>query len=331
MITNSNMGKDNTFTSSELADIKQQKGVDAIGPLLSNQFRVKANAGNIVPFSTDLFLETIPVNFIDTIPASFEWKPGQEVVPIIFSSEFLEMYNVFAPAQGLPQLSAKTISSVNIGLECSGNGRTLNLKGNIVGLTDRINSILVPQNFMAWANNYFNNSDNIRPERVFIKTKDANDPVLLKYMDDHNFHLNKDKTKFGRIKSILQGIVTGLGIFGFLVIILALMLFSFYLQLMIARSKENLSLLVNLGYGPGSLSKMVARTWVPVYTIIIFISIAVTWLLNYLFLKLLPFEKNELSFIPHWSIFTIGFLLLLLSAWSNYFMVKRQFINTSDL
>ena len=40
-------------------------------------------------------------------------------VPIIFSSDFLEIYNVFAPSQDLPQLSEKTISSVNIILECT--------------------------------------------------------------------------------------------------------------------------------------------------------------------------------------------------------------------
>ena len=39
---------------------------------------------------------------------------------------------------------------------------------------------------------------------------------------------------------IIQSIFSGLGIFGLIVVILALMLFSFYLQLVIARSKDNL-------------------------------------------------------------------------------------------
>ncbi|MDQ6764129.1 MAG: hypothetical protein M3015_16085, partial [Bacteroidota bacterium] len=111
-ITNENMGRDNTFSDSDLIKLKDQPGIQDISPLIANQFRVTASAGTIIPFSTDLFLETIDDNFIDTVPPSFTWQPGQLTVPIIFSSDFLEMYNVFAPAQGLPQLSDKTISSV---------------------------------------------------------------------------------------------------------------------------------------------------------------------------------------------------------------------------
>jgi hypothetical protein len=106
IITNENMGSDNTFNDSDLNNLKNQPGIDAISPLIANQFRVKASAGTIIPFSTDLFLESIDNDFIDTVPPSFTWQPGQPTVPIIFSSDFLEMYNVFAPAQGLPQVSA---------------------------------------------------------------------------------------------------------------------------------------------------------------------------------------------------------------------------------
>ena len=144
-ITNENMGKDNSFTNEDLNKLKTYSQIEAISPLISNQFRVRATAGDVIPFSTDLFLESIDNNFIDTVPPSFTWQPGQLVVPIIFSSDFLEMYNVFAPAQGLPQLSEKTLSSVNIILECSGPDGTLNFKGNIVALSDRINSLLVPK------------------------------------------------------------------------------------------------------------------------------------------------------------------------------------------
>ncbi|WP_424747333.1 hypothetical protein, partial [Klebsiella pneumoniae] len=56
LITNENMGKDNRFTPADLADIKAQPFVEDAAPLMSNQFRVKASAGTIIPFSTDLFL-----------------------------------------------------------------------------------------------------------------------------------------------------------------------------------------------------------------------------------------------------------------------------------
>ncbi|MEO6220828.1 MAG: hypothetical protein ABIO81_10400, partial [Ginsengibacter sp.] len=52
-ITNENMGKDNTFKEDELNQLKKLPEVEKATPLLSNQFRVKASAGNIIPFTTD--------------------------------------------------------------------------------------------------------------------------------------------------------------------------------------------------------------------------------------------------------------------------------------
>ena len=326
-ITNENMGKDNSFNASDLNQLKSVPQIEAISPLIANQFRVRATAGDVLPFSTDLFLESLDDDFIDTVPPGFTWQPGQTVVPIIFSSDFLEMYNVFAPAQGLPQLSAKTISSVNLILDCSGPLGMQYFKGNIVALTDRINSILVPKSFMNWSNMRFSGDTLMHASRVYIKTKDANDPQLISYLDQQNYHLNKDKIKFSRIKSILQNIVSALGVFGILVIVLALMLFSFYLQLMMARSKDNLRLLLTLGYSPKWLAQSVAKTWLPIYLIIITAALIITELLHLLFLQLSFVNKANLSPVLHWSVWLTAFFLLAVTMFINLKLVKKELQN----
>lgn len=324
VITNENMGKDNTFKEEELTDLKKQPFIESISPLISNQFRAKASAGTIVPFSTDLFLESIDNDFIDTVPPSFNWQQGQNVVPIIFSSDFLEIYNVFAPAQDLPQLSGKTVSSVNIILEIYGATGMQTFKGNIVALSDRINSVLVPKSFMEYCNLNFGGVTTVDPSRIYLKTKDANNPQLLEYIEKKGFHLNKDKTKFGRVKKILQNIVSALGVFGILVIILALVLFSFYLQLMIARSKDNLQLLLTLGYSPGWLSKTVAKNWIPVYISVVVIAIIITSVMHFLFVKVSFANTDDLSYFLHWSVFVVGIVLLFLSVFTNYRLIKKE-------
>jgi len=326
-ITNANMGKDNSFTNEDLSKLKEQPTIAGVAPLISNKFRVRATAGDIIPFSTDLFLESINNNFIDTVPPSFTWQPGQIVVPIIFSSDFLEMYNVFAPAQGLPQLSAKTISSVNIILECSGPYGTQNFKGNVVALSDRINSLLVPQTFMNWSNFYFMHDTTVHASRVYVKTKDANDPKLINYLDQQDYHLNKDKVRFSRIKSVLQNIVSALGVFGILVIVLALMLFSFYLQLMIAKSKDNLRLLLTLGYSPKWLAKSVAKTWLPVYLSIILVALILTEILHLLFLQLSFVSRANLPWLLHWSVWLTAIVLFALTIFINLKLVKKELEN----
>ena len=193
-----------------------------------------------------------------------------------------------------------------------------------MALSDRINSVLVPKTFMEWSNLTFGGVSKVRPSRVFIKTKDANNPQLISYLDNENYHLNKDKTKFGRVKRILQNIVSALAIFGVLVIGLALMLFSFYLQLMIAKSRDNLQLLLTLGYSPNWLGKGVVKTWLPVYISIIVIALIITELLHFLFVQLSFVDNENLSRALHWSVWLTAILLLALTLYINSRLVKKE-------
>ncbi len=324
-ITNENMGKDNRFSQADIEDFKKQPFIADAAPLLSNQFRAKASAGDIIPFSTDLFLESIQDNFIDTLPPSFSWQPGQTTVPIIFSADFLEMYNVFAPAQGLPQISESSIGAVNIILECSApDGTVMKFIGNIVAVSDRLNTVLVPQSFLNWGNKMFSTQPAQPAARVYIKTTDANGVALQNYLQQNNYHVNKDKTKFGRIKSTLQAIVAGLGGLAILVVLLSVLLFSFYLQLMISRSKDNLQLLLTLGYSPLWLSRTVAKKWIPVYGIIILAALAATQFFQYMFQKNFMAGQDALSPYVHVYVIGLAAILFVLCAFANFRLIKKQ-------
>ena len=323
-ITNENMGKDNRFTEADIKELQTQSGfIEGAAPLKANAFKVTAGAGDMIPFSAEIFVEALNTDFIDTVPESFQWKEGDPMVPVIFSTDFLEMYNVFAPSWDLPQLSEKTATALQIFLRCHGRNGERQFKARIVAFSDRINSILVPENFLEKQNKEIEGADNVNASRVFIKTKDANNPQLLSYLSEKNYHVNKDKTKFGRVKTVLQSIVSGLAGFGVMVILLAMVLFSFYLQLMIARSKDNLQLLLTLGYSPKWLSKTVAKKWIPVYLIIIITSLLLTQLLHWGFQHFVMPARKELPFFIDWTVVIIAFILLSLSIAVNYRLVNK--------
>ncbi|MGC4102250.1 FtsX-like permease family protein [Ferruginibacter sp.] len=322
-ITDQNMAKDNRFTEQDLAEIKSQPFITDAALLRSNQFKVVASAGQVIPFSTDIFIEAIPDNFIDTVPPNFTWQEGQAEVPVIFSSDLLEMYNVFSSSWDLPQLSEKSAMGIALFLNCDGRNGERQFRSHIVAFSDRINSILVPANFLDAMNKQLEAKENVPASRVYLKTKDANNPELLDFLQQKNYHVNKDKTKFGRIKQILQAIVTGLAGFGVLVILLATVLFSFYLQLMIARSKENLQLLLTLGYSPQWLSKTVAKKWIPVYIAVVIAAVIATAILHWGFQHFAMNDREELSPFIHWSVAAIAVLLLFISVAVNFRLVKK--------
>jgi hypothetical protein len=322
-ITNENMGKDNRFSSADIAELKAQPFIEDAAPLIPNLFRVQASAGQMVNFSSDIFIEALNNNFIDTVPPTFTWVENQPTLPVIFSSEFLEMYNVFAPSWELPQLSPATATNVAISLHCEGKLGERIFIARIVAFSDRVNSILVPENFLEWANKTLEGQDSTKSSRVFIKTKDANNSDLLKFLDQKDYRVNKDKTMFGRSKQILQGIITGLGVFGLLVILLALMLFSFYLQLVIARSKDNLQLLLTLGYSPAWLSKNMAKQFMPVYIFVVLTGLALTQVMQWSFHHFVMYDRPELSSFVDWVVIAAAILLIILSIITNYRLVKK--------
>jgi hypothetical protein len=323
VVTNQNMGKDNRFTAADIQELKAQPFIADAAPLISNRFEVTASAGEVIPFASDIFIEALDESFIDTIPPGFTWSPGQSKVPVIFSSDFLEMYNVFAPGFDLPQLSQATASSVGIYLRCEGKLGEQVFQANIVGFSDRVNSILVPTDFLNWANDTLEGKEPIKSSRIFIKTTDLNNSDLLTFMDQKNYRINKERTVFGRSKQVLQGIVSGLGIFGLLVIMLALMLFSFYLQLVIARSKDNLQLLLTLGYPPSWLSKNLAKQFIPVYIFVVLTAFAFTQLIQWAFHHFVMYDRPELSTFVHWSVVAAASLLIVLSIITNYRLVRK--------
>ena len=329
-VTNENMGQDNRFSPADVNELKAQPFIENAAALTPNRFKVIASAGDMIPFSSDIFIEALENEFIDTVPPNFTWQEGQPVVPVIFSSDFLEMYNVFAPSYGLPQLSEATASNVLINLRVEGKLGENNFRAMIVAFSDRVNSFLVPKSFLDWANKNLEGVDSVKASRVFIKTTDANNPELLKFLDAKKYRLNKEKTIFGRSKQLLQGVLSGLGIFGLLVVVLALMLFSFYLQLVVARSKDNLQLLLTLGYSPGWLSGKVARQFVPVYFFVVLLALLLTQLIQWAFHHYVMFDRPELSSLVHWSVAGVALFLILLSIIANYRMVRRLLFRLNE-
>ncbi|MCO6497130.1 MAG: hypothetical protein J5I50_05655 [Chitinophagaceae bacterium] len=322
-ITNENMGKDNSFSGSDITRLKEMGAIEEVAPVTSNKFKATVSAGSALPFSSEAFLESVNTAFLDTLPANFSWVPGQKDVPVIISSEFLEMYNVFAPSQGLPQLSEKTISSVHFFLECTGPVASQTFRGTVVGLTDRINSVLVPESFLEWGNKYLAGDTVTRTARTIIKVKDANNPELLKYLAENDLHINKDKVRFGRIKGILEGVVAAMGIFGLLVVLLALVLFGFYLQLAIAKSKDNIRLLLLLGYSPKWLAKSFTRRYLPLYFLVFLVATAVVMVAQYIFSKL-SIAQGVLSPYPDIIVGITLVVLLLLILLLNSRMVRKE-------
>ncbi|PWV53802.1 FtsX-like permease family protein [Chitinophaga sp. S165] len=267
-ITNAMMGQNakSEFTPAEIADLKQQPFTEAFGFITSNQYKVTAAAPGELHFYTDMFFESVPDSFIDVKNDEWKWTPADNTIPIILPNDFLNLYNFgFALSQDLPQISQETVKALPMKVTISQGLITQEFTGRIVGFSDRISSFLVPGSFMDWANSKFGSGQAAAPSRVIIKTKDPSNPLLSKYLEEKGYTTNQDKIKYSKTKLIVQMIVSVIGFFGLVLLAFALVVFSMFIQLVIASCKKEIQLLVTLGTAPRQLQRYLMRQFVPLY------------------------------------------------------------------
>ena len=96
---------------------------------------------------------------------------------MIVPNQFLDMYNFgFATSQDLPQLTQELVKSLPIEIRIKDVIGRVTYYGKVVGFSDRISSVLVPQPFMDWANKEYGTTVSSKASRVVIRTKDPGNP-----------------------------------------------------------------------------------------------------------------------------------------------------------
>lgn len=283
-ITNAMMGQSgkSIFTPEEIENIKKQSFVQSFGLVTSSQYKVVIQAPGDLHFATDMFFEAVPDSFLDVKAEEWKWSNGDRTIPIILPNDFLNLYNFgFSLSQDLPQISQETVKALPLQVNISNNQVSEQYMGHIVGFSDRISSFLVPASFMAWANEKYGITTAAGTSRVIIKTPDPSNPDLVKFLADNGYTTNQDKLKFSKTRMIVQTIVSVVGFFGLILLFFALLVFSMFIQLVIASCKREIQLLVILGTAPRQLQRYLLRQFVPLYIVIGILSLILVAGLQY--------------------------------------------------
>ena len=254
-LTNETVGA-SSLSEKEIANIKAQPFFESVGSLTPSRFKasIQSNSERF-PFYTDIAFESVPAEFIDINNKDWQLNETSTFLPIIVPNQFLDFYNFqFSFSQNLPQLTPQVVKMVVFKVTIQGNGTPYEMKGRVVGLSNRISSMMVPQKFMDWANKYFAPKDgNNKPSRVVVRTKDPGNPELKKYLKSNGLITDAEKTRFSRYRQIVGYVVNISAITGVLLLAFALLIFTLFIQLTIASCKDEIQLLVVLGDSPKQL------------------------------------------------------------------------------
>jgi hypothetical protein len=324
---NQTQKENSTFSNEEIDDIKAQPFTEKIGQLSATGFAISVSSySNALPFTSDIYFESVPDEFIDVQSQEWKWSEGQRDIPIILPSFFLDLYNtgMAMSIEQLPQLSMEAIMAIPIKISIEGKqGQTAEFVGHVVGQTDRINSILIPQTFMDWANQKFGYRESPLPTRIVIKTKDPSDPKLVQYLEEKGWKTNAEKTRFSNIRKIVNGIVAVVGGIGLVLLLFGLLVFSLFIQLTIASCKTDIELLQTLGTSPKQLSRFLLKQFIPANVVVIVLALVIIAIVQWLTQAQL--SKHNIYLSPWLSLQTIIAAIIILAVvwWVNKSTIRK--------
>lgn len=324
-------GKSNTFSKDEIRELAEQPFTQSVGAFTPTLFKVSAGLGMQeagIHLSTEMFFEAVPDEYVDVNLDKWHFDETTPVIPIIIPRNYLNLYNFgFAQSRSLPKLSEGLMSLIQMDIMMRGNGRVEQYKGNIVGFSNRLNTILVPQSFMDWANRNFAPDKEAQPSRLIVEVKNPTDTAITDYFQQKNYETEGDSLDAGKTTYFLRlitGIVMGVGLF---ISILSFYILMLSIFLLLQKNTVKLENLLLIGYSPTRVALPYYVLTVGLNILVLFLAVgSVAWIRTYyteVVQTLFP-QLETGSLLP--CILTGGILFLAVSL-LNILTIRRKIIS----
>lgn len=301
------------FTQKEIDDLMDQPFVEDYAPFSSGRnFMVSAKVKlqNGSQGSTLGFIASIPDRFIDVDPEDWKWQEGDEYIPLIMSISFLDMYNHgLSVSMNQPKVSKDIAGSIPIEVSISGNGQKGTYTAYIVAFSDRINSALVPYDFLNYANEKYGSGVEQLPSQIMIATKNNKDPKITKYLEENGYEANKEQLRGTIIEKLIQPTLYFSGVLCVIIIVMTILIFLLYGEILIIKSKYDIHVLSLLGFKWKTISKVFNQFFLKIYGFIMGISLIVFFAAKFFIDKIIS-ESLSFTELPIISWQTIVAMIL---------------------
>ena len=320
-------GASPAFDDDEIDDLGEQPFVENIGRYTPAMFSVFATigGGNLpMRFSTDMFFEAVPDEFLDVDLEKWTYDPETPDVPIILPRTYLNLYNFgFAGSQGLPTVSEELVGVITINLRLTGS--TVLLKtGHVVGFSRRLNTILVPQAFMDDMNSQLAPGRQPQPSRLIVGVKNPADERIAAYLEEKGYDTEAADADASRAVSLMRIITSVVLAVGLIISVLAFYVLLLSIFLLLQKHTEKIDNLLLIGYTPGSVARPFHLLAIGLNVLVLLLALVIVVVVRGWYLPL--FGELYASFEPTAFVPTLltGLAILLLVSVLNYVAITRK-------
>lgn len=247
-----------SFSAAEIEDFQRQPFVRSIGCFTPAQFDVYASVGSAemgMGFGTDMFFEALPDRFVDADLSRWQYVAGSDSLPVILPRNYLNLYNFgFAGPKGLPALSEGLVGMVGLDFRLRGTQGVRRMYGRVVAFSDRLNTILVPQEFMDEANSALSPDRKPSISRLIVEVRQPADERIATYLQEHRYEEEGDAADGGRMAYFLRLVVGLVLVVGLIICALSFYVLLLSIYLLLQKHTEKIDILLLLGYTPRAVS-----------------------------------------------------------------------------
>ncbi len=319
-------GSSVAFDSEEQQDLRQQPFVKDVGLFTPSAFHVRAafQMQGLANMTTDMFFESVPDRFVDVASSRWHYTEGDSNLPIILPKNYLDLYNFgYASSRGMPKFSEGIVGAITLGITVSGGGNVQHFDGHIVGFSSRLNTILVPESFMLWANKRFADHP-IEPTRLVVKVDNPTDERITQYLNDNGYEtdaakLDASKTSF--LLRIITAIVTSIGL---VISILAVYILMLSIYLLVEKNSTKLENLLIIGYSPWRVSLPYQSLTIVLNIFVLLLSFGALLIVRNVYLSMLAGffpQFDSPSLLPS---LCVGVLIFIIVSVINIIVVRNK-------
>ena len=322
------VGKSKTFSEQDIAEISEQPFTKGVGAFIPSQFKVSAGMGmeNVgLHMSTAMFFESVPDEFVDIKLDKWHFDEHTHTIPIIIPRNYLILYNFgFAQSRSLPKLSEGLMSLIQMDIMMRGNGRVEQYKGNIVGFSNRLNTILVPETFMRWANESFAPGTKSEPSRLIVEVNNPTDDRIAKYFKDKGYDTEGDKLDAGKTTWFLKVIVGIVLSVGLLISVLSFYILMLSIYLLLQKNTTKLENLLLIGYSPAKVALFYQLLTLGLNAIVLVLSISIVLYVRGSYMEWIGKLFPQLDEGSVWQAMLVGVLLFAGVSVFNVIAVRKK-------
>lgn len=320
-------GKTNGFTKNEIEDFEYQKFVERLGAFTPSSFDVSASfdMDASMSFATEMFFESVPDDFVDVDKDKWTWNNGDREIPIMLPKNYLDLYNFgYAQSRNMPKLSEGILGAVKLTIRIRGNGKQEQYSGKIVGFSSRLNTILIPEKFMVWANKEFAPDAKKEPTRLILEVNNPTDDRIAQYLQDNNIETDQDKldaSKTTFMLRIIVGIVMGVGL---VISILSFYILMLSVYLLVQKNSTKLENLLLIGYSPAKVSFPYQALTVGLNILVLILAFGILFLVRTIYLGMFENFFPDMIAPSILPALIVGVILLVVVSIFNVIAVRNK-------